>query len=850
MNKNQFIEENLKLALESDALDKQFGQKLEQSLHAEIESRISRKTQSRPLALRLGWVFGVLIFVLLSVTLILGPDRVWAQVQRLLSYFPGVGFVDPESVMVLDGPVAQQGPGRTLTIKNSLIQDGVVKIWAEFSGQAQNPGEVWLTTADGGKIKGSWSYEPDVQGTNGILFEFHTELPAQTITALMTESGWNLPLSYQPGTDSFPPAANASLPGQETCQNSNNLRICAISNHFQEDSLEVLLEFTSEDGRTHPYAEISGLDYRDILPTLDTTPVLIDDSGNRFTASFLRQPAIQTGDKIWTTTLLFEGLSSEKTTYRLELPGLMVTYPFSDVVSVDVGSDPKAGQSFLLDKTITVQGLKTHFDHAELISGGPGDLTLMAYMPEIDLNQDKFILGFEQGIPDNGQDMYGTFFDGSKFALTMEIGRSKGSQSGIIRMNVISAIIFDSTRVEIPITVNDSSLELVMTSIPHVVDGLQTPQVMQALDMSRFSETGEVIQKGDILYSAAAAESSSLYALTPDQKEKSRLIATVPGNVLNLFLMQDGTLYYTVGEILPGSDFGQPKQLYRYSQGNGQPELIFSEFGSNIDPTSLSISHQGSYLSFRTYEQVTGLGTEYRSKIVRLDRCEGGICPVNVVEGFGEFADWQFSVGARAWSPTHDQLLLTGTSKDPDGNVHVDLFLFDLESYPAMNQETLGRDNGTSLANAFWSLDGESIYLLRRSGAPADNTYGLEKIMVKDKSVRTIAAQLPWNMSEVIELKNGSLLDASSVLDPANQQMVIRRYQPEAGIETMVWNQDFVSKSEMLREGGASAGGNWIVFRSGSQSAILFDLARAQFVKSALCQTSMPVEYCTYTWMP
>ncbi len=848
MSKYQYIEEKLKIALEANCLSKEFDEKLEESLRTKIKKRSFNKNRTKPIALRLAWVFGVLFFVILSVTLVLGPDRVWAQVQKLLGYFPGVGFVDPESVMVLDGQVAQQGPGNTLTIKNSLIQDGVVKIWAEYSEKAENPGEVWLNYVDGSKVRGTWSYEPDVQGTRGMLFVFHTDLPAESIIALTTKSGWNIPLSYQSGTDAFPPVENASLPGQEACQSINSLRICAISNHFEGDSLEVLLEITSEDGKTRPYAEVSGLDYRDILPDFETSPSLTDENGKSISATVLPQPAIQTSDNAWTITLLFEGLSQEIASYRLELPGLMYTYPVSDVVRVDVGSQPKPGQSFKLDKTITVQDLALRFDHAELISGGAGDLTLMAYTQEIDSGRDRFILGLEQGPPDNGQDMYGTYFDGKRYALTMEIGKNKGNQTGIINMNVISAIIYDGTKINIPVKVNESSLEPVMTSIPEIVDGFQTPQVLQSLDMSRFTESGEILESGELLYSIAGADCSSLYAFNPNRRNESRLIATVPGKILDLFLLEDGALYYTIGEMESGDDFGQPKQLYRYIQGQGAPELVFAEFPGNIDPSSLSVSHLGRYLSFRTYEQIAGSGTDYRSKIVRLDRCEGGICPVNLVEGFGEYAGWQISVGANAWSPDRDALILYGTNKDDANKSRVDLFIMDLEDFPAMNLIELSEGHEVLIENAFWSLDGESIYLLRNSGLPASNLFALDQINVLDKSFLTISRELPWNMSEVIELKDGSFIDSWSVIDLESQQIVIRHYHPGLDVSEVIWRKDFFGKSEILGPGLVSADGKWVVFRRGIDRPLLFDMNKGQFVESVICEKSSNAEYCTFIW--
>ncbi len=68
------------------------------------------------------WTVGAggLLLALAVAFLAVGPQRVWADLQRLLGYVPGVGFVNLEETRVLTAPVTVTRDGVTLRVEEVL----------------------------------------------------------------------------------------------------------------------------------------------------------------------------------------------------------------------------------------------------------------------------------------------------------------------------------------------------------------------------------------------------------------------------------------------------------------------------------------------------------------------------------------------------------------------------------------------------------------------------------------------------------------------------------------------------------------------------------------------------------
>ena len=97
------------------------------SLNEELLDRAARKVRKprRILGLRPAWVIAAATFLLIVVTtLAIGPQRVYAEVAKLLGYLPGVGIVDESSsIRVLAEPVSITRDGITVTVTSATLTD-------------------------------------------------------------------------------------------------------------------------------------------------------------------------------------------------------------------------------------------------------------------------------------------------------------------------------------------------------------------------------------------------------------------------------------------------------------------------------------------------------------------------------------------------------------------------------------------------------------------------------------------------------------------------------------------------------------------------------------------------------
>ena len=96
-----------------------------QTLRVQLNARVDQQSlkNRKPFILRPVWL-GLTTFVimLIAVTLIIGPQRVYAEVRRLLGYIPGVGLVDSSApIRVLAEPVEQTRDGVTITVTSAVL---------------------------------------------------------------------------------------------------------------------------------------------------------------------------------------------------------------------------------------------------------------------------------------------------------------------------------------------------------------------------------------------------------------------------------------------------------------------------------------------------------------------------------------------------------------------------------------------------------------------------------------------------------------------------------------------------------------------------------------------------------
>ncbi|PKN96802.1 MAG: hypothetical protein CVU43_18880, partial [Chloroflexi bacterium HGW-Chloroflexi-5] len=115
------LEQELGAVYASAPLSDAFVSSLKFQLNSKI--RAQAEPRMRPMKLRPAWIALIVLFAaIIMTTLIIGPDKVYAEMRRLLGYIPGVGLVESGApIRVLAEPVEQTREGVTITVTSAVL---------------------------------------------------------------------------------------------------------------------------------------------------------------------------------------------------------------------------------------------------------------------------------------------------------------------------------------------------------------------------------------------------------------------------------------------------------------------------------------------------------------------------------------------------------------------------------------------------------------------------------------------------------------------------------------------------------------------------------------------------------
>ena len=121
LNTTPPFEENVRQSFGVPAIRPEFVAQL----HADLVQRAAEKTR-KPLPffrLQPAWTVALVILTAMIIgTLVIGPQRVYAEVMKLFGYIPGVGIVDQSSpIRVLAEPVSITRDGITVTVTSAIL---------------------------------------------------------------------------------------------------------------------------------------------------------------------------------------------------------------------------------------------------------------------------------------------------------------------------------------------------------------------------------------------------------------------------------------------------------------------------------------------------------------------------------------------------------------------------------------------------------------------------------------------------------------------------------------------------------------------------------------------------------
>jgi len=211
------FEENVRAALATPPTDTKFVTNLRSKLIAKAHDMLP---QTRHFLHRPAWrVALTVLLVLLASVLIIGPQRVLAQIRGLLGYIPGVGIVEQSAPLrVLAEPVTMTREGVTLTVTEAVLSADKTVIFVKIEGVPADAypegeamgclGNVDLKLSNGTLLEGGY-----ISGGNWNSFESRLEygpVPAQVNDAVLLVAciggtmpgalpeNWEIPLRFAP----------------------------------------------------------------------------------------------------------------------------------------------------------------------------------------------------------------------------------------------------------------------------------------------------------------------------------------------------------------------------------------------------------------------------------------------------------------------------------------------------------------------------------------------------------------------------------------------------------------------------------------------------------------------------
>ncbi len=331
------------------------------------------------------WRRPVLVATLLALSLALagillaGPQNVWAAVQRLVGFIPGIGFVDTtRPVLALAGPVEARQGDVTVRVESAVSDSKTTVINLQVEGVDAvprgignvNDSQPTLRLPDGTLFSSksiTVGYEPPYPVK--MVFEPLPNGTREAILSLTTIPGiplgigpqdWQISLPFEPQVEGSVVGHGSSLMLDSPSANGFALRLLNVSTFKDRTAIQVqirsddpgifptmfgteMLSLKDAQGRLYPWegellSDMSGQD----AYTLSTRP-------------------IQPGEKL---TLTLNG--PLQVTRRLAVSETVPAF------SLDLGPNPELGQAWDLDEIVSVGDKTIHLTGAQLNQGDNG----------------------------------------------------------------------------------------------------------------------------------------------------------------------------------------------------------------------------------------------------------------------------------------------------------------------------------------------------------------------------------------------------------------------------------------------------------------------------------------------
>jgi hypothetical protein len=338
----------------------------------------------RPIYLRPVWVACLCVVgVMILMTLIIGPQKVYATVLRLFGYIPGVGIVNQSApIRVLGEPVTMTRDGITLTVSEAILSADKTQVVVNIKGVPQDAyprnegdagclGAAKLRLPDGTLLDGAY-----IRGGNWSFFQ--TRLEFGPVPASMNEAtlivdciggtipgrlpqDWEVSLLFVPASPEM--TVNPVIEISPSPELTNQTGIPALSqplltlDRYVELDNGYLLIGAFHNINLPNGLTFTGGDQTGILKFTDAkgqavVPEPVYD---------VQFPGYSAGNSPWAYKIHGKQFAWPLT---ITLPDAMVRLPEQEIkFAFDAGPDPQTGQEWVLNRDVDMNGY-----HARLIS--------------------------------------------------------------------------------------------------------------------------------------------------------------------------------------------------------------------------------------------------------------------------------------------------------------------------------------------------------------------------------------------------------------------------------------------------------------------------------------------------
>jgi hypothetical protein len=329
----------------------------------------------RRLARPAWYALGLLVVGLVILTLVIGPQRVFAAVRELLGYIPGVGIVDQSGgIRVLAEPVSANRDGITLTVTGAtLTADGTRLQYRTFGvpSSAYPLSEAvsgcyepeYLRLPDGAKLEARGEMGPVPPDVNEAVFV----LPclAGTLPGTVPED-WELPLRFVPAPDDLAvmpvvELSPSSEPSSETAETPAAAEETGVITAVPEPSPATFTQVIETDDGYILIGEFRPEVQPGTWVQVTGVPLIHDANGKNVPYSFpldIQRPEVNDGSGGFGFAFEFR---SAGLAYPLNLSfsGVIVSPADPEATAefeFDFGPDPQPGQQWRPDLDIQLAG--------------------------------------------------------------------------------------------------------------------------------------------------------------------------------------------------------------------------------------------------------------------------------------------------------------------------------------------------------------------------------------------------------------------------------------------------------------------------------------------------------------